>query len=139
MVSLDPVTGEMAMISFPRDMARLPTPGGGTFDGKINSLMSYADRHPDQYPEGGMAALTTEIGYLLGAKVDYYASVDLDGFRKLIDRVGGVTVDVTKAIDDPVYGGWDHARPDRLPPVGRAHLLDGETGARLRPQPQGGR
>lgn len=126
-VSLDPVTGEMAMISFPRDMSRLPMPGGGTYDGKINSIMSFADRHPDQYPQGGMAALTTEISYLLGVKVEYYASVDLDGFRKLIDRVGGVTVDVTTAIDDPGYGGWD--QPGRIGfklSTGR-HDLDGET------------
>jgi anionic cell wall polymer biosynthesis LytR-Cps2A-Psr (LCP) family protein len=34
----------------------------------------------------GMAALTDEIGFLLGSKIDYYASVDLDGFSRLIDR-----------------------------------------------------
>jgi LCP family protein required for cell wall assembly len=111
-LSLDPSTGELAMVSFPRDMARLPTPDGKMFPAKINSLMSYADRHIDQYPEGGMAALTNEIGYLLGARVDYYASVDLDGFSKLIDRVGGVTVDVTEAIDDPAYSGWK--QPGRI-------------------------
>jgi LCP family protein required for cell wall assembly len=126
-VSIDPTTGSMAMVSFPRDMARVPTPGGGRFDGKINSLMSYADARPGKYPGGGMAALTAEIGYLLGAKIDYYASVDLEGFQKLIDKVGGVTVNVTKAIDDPGYGGWD--TPGRIGfkiSVG-SHLLDGET------------
>jgi LCP family protein required for cell wall assembly len=126
-VSIDPETGDVAMISFPRDIARFPTPDGKTYQGKINSLMSYADRHQDKYPAGGMAALTAEIGYLLGAKVDYYASVDLDGFRKLIDRVGGVTVDVTTAINDPAYGGWD--QPGRIGfklSAGR-HTLDGET------------
>jgi LCP family protein required for cell wall assembly len=108
-------------------MARLPKPGGGTFAGKINSLMSYADRHRDQYPEGGMAALTAQVGYLLGAKVDYYASVDLDGFRKLIDRVGGVTVDVTKAIDDPAYGGWDTPGRIGFKLSAGKHELNGET------------
>jgi LCP family protein required for cell wall assembly len=126
-VSVDRATGEMAMISFPRDLARLPTPDGGHYEPKINSLMSYADRHPELYPEGGMAALTKQVGYLLGASVDYYASVDLAGFRKLVDRVGGVTVDVTAAIDDPAYGGWD--TPGRIGfklSAGR-HDLDGET------------
>jgi len=126
-VSVDPETGDMAMISFPRDLARLPMPGGGTFAPKINSLMTYADQRPSQYPDGGMAALTTEISYLLGAKVDYYASVDLDGFSRLIDKVGGVTVDVTTAINDPGYGGW--TEPGRIGfriSTGR-HTLDGET------------
>ncbi len=126
-VSVDPTTGAMAMVSFPRDMARVPTPDGGRYDGKINSLMTYADAHPDKYPGGGMVALSTEIGYLLGAKIDYYASVDLDGFQKLIDKVGGVTVDVTKAINDPAYGGWN--TPGKIGfkiSVGR-HTFDGAS------------
>ena len=126
-VSLDPATGQLAMISFPRDLARLPTPNGKSYDAKINSLMSFADRHPDQYPGGGMIALTTEISYLLGAKVDYYASVDLAGFSKLIDRVGGVTVDVTQAIDDPVYGGWTNPGKIGFHLTAGRHTLDGET------------
>ena len=84
-------------------------------------------RRPKQYPDGGMAALTDEIGFLLGSKIDYYASVDLDGFSRLIDRVGGVTVDVTTAINDPTYGGW--TTPGKIGfkiSVGR-HTLDGET------------
>ena len=126
-VSLDPTTGDLAMVSFPRDLARLPTPDGKTYTGKINSLMTYADKHKDEYPDGGMAALATQVGFLLGAPVDYYASVDLDGFRKLIDRVGGVTVNVQTAINDPAYGGWD--TPGRIGfrlSTGR-HTLDGET------------
>ena len=126
-VSLDPTTGDLAMVSFPRDLARLPTPDGKTYTGKINSLMTYADKHKDEYPEGGMAALASQVGFLLGAPVDYYASVDLDGFRKLIDRVGGVTVNVQTAINDPAYGGWD--TPGRIGfklSTGR-HTLDGET------------
>lgn len=126
-VSVDRETGDIAMISFPRDLARLPTPSGGTFKGKINSLMTYAERHPKEYPHGPMAALTDQIGYLLGSPVDYYAAVNLDGFKKLIDRIGGVTVDVTTAIDDPGYGGWE--QPGRIGfklSKGR-HNLDGET------------
>ena len=49
MVSLDPTTGDLAMVSFPRDLSRLPTPDGKMYTGKINSLMSYADKHKD-YP-----------------------------------------------------------------------------------------
>ncbi|MEO8437339.1 MAG: LCP family protein, partial [Chloroflexota bacterium] len=126
-VSLDPATGELAMISFPRDLSRLPTPSGGRYDGKINSLMTYAQKHPKEYPNGGMAALTEEIGFLLGAPVNFYASVDLDGFSKLIDRVGGVTVNVQTAFDDPYYGGW--TTPGRIGfklSTGQHHL-DGET------------
>ncbi len=125
--SLDPTTGNVAMVSFPRDLSRLPTPGGKPYMGKINSLMTYADKHPKEYPEGGMAALAKEVGYLLGAPVDYYASVDLDGFRKLIDRVGGVTVNVQTAINDPGYGGWDTPGKIGFKISTGKHTLDGET------------
>ena len=74
-----------------------------------------------------MAALTKEVGYLLGVPVDYYASVDLDGFRKLIDRVGGVTVNVQTAINDPVYGGWDTPGKIGFKISTGKHTLDGET------------
>ena len=126
-VSLDPTTGDVAMVSFPRDLARLPMPNGKKFGPKINSLVTYGDKHPDEYPMGGMAALTEQVGFLLGTKVDYYASVDLDGFRKLIDRVGGVTVNVQTAMNDPYYGGWDtRGRIGFRISTGK-HELDGET------------
>jgi polyisoprenyl-teichoic acid--peptidoglycan teichoic acid transferase len=126
-VSLDPTTGDLAMVSFPRDMSRLPMPNGKTYSGKINSLMTYADKHKDEYPEGGMAALAAEVGYLLGVPVDYYASVDLDGFRMLIDRVGGVTVNVQTAINDPYYGGWDTPGKIGFKISTGKHTLDGQT------------
>ena len=126
-VSLDPTTGDLAMVSFPRDMSRLPMPNGKTYSGKINSLMTYAAKHPKEYPEGGMMALTKEVGYLLGAPVDYYASVDLDGFRMLIDRVGGVTVNVQTAINDPYYGGWDTPGKIGFKISTGKHTLDGQT------------
>ena len=125
--SVDPTTGDVTMVSFPRDMSRLPMPNGKTYAGKINSLMTYGNQHRDEYPEGGMAALTKEVGYLLGVPVDYYASVDLDGFRKLIDRVGGVTVNVQTAIDDPFYGGWDTPGKIGFKISTGKHTLDGET------------
>ena len=125
-VSIDPTTGAIAMVSFPRDMSRIPTPDGGRYDGKINSLMGYADAHPSQYPDGGMAALTSEVSYLIGAKIDYYASVDLEGFSRLIDKVGGVTVNVTKAIHDPVYGGWTEPGKVGFDITVGKHTLDGE-------------
>jgi LCP family protein required for cell wall assembly len=126
-VSLDPTTGDLAMVSFPRDMSRLPMPNGKTYSGKINSLMTYADKHPKEYPDGGMATLTKEVGFLLGAPVDYYASVDLDGFRMLIDRVGGVKVNVQTAINDPFYGGWDTPGKIGFRISTGPHTLDGPT------------
>jgi LCP family protein required for cell wall assembly len=124
--SIDPVSGDVALISFPRDIARFPTPDGGTFKGKINSLMTYANNHPKQYPQGGLATLVEELGYLLGAPVNYYAAVDLDGFGRLIDAVGGITVNNPRAINDPTYTGWKDGHSGFRLSAGK-HKLNGET------------
>jgi len=125
-VSVDPDTGEVSMVSFPRDIARFPQPDGSTFKGKINSLMTFAAKHPDQYPKGGLPTLIDDLGYLLGVPIHYYAAVDLAGFARLIDAVGGVDVNNPKAINDPGYGGWTNGKVGFRLSAGNHHL-DGET------------
>jgi LCP family protein required for cell wall assembly len=110
-VSLDTATGKLAMISFPRDIAGFKLWDGRTFTGKLNSLMSYAQANPKEFPLGGINTVVKELSYLLGIPVDYYAAVNLPGFTKLVDAAGGVTVYNGTAIDDPSYGGWTDKRP----------------------------
>ena len=102
-VSVDPATSAVVMVSMPRDTARFPMFNGGVYDGKLNSLMSRAIANPSQYPEGGLGTLSHEISYLVGIPIQYVAYINLGGFGKLIDVVGGVDVVVTKAIDDNFY------------------------------------
>ena len=125
-VSLDPLTGDASMVSFPRDIARFTLSTGQLYTDKINSLMTAANKDPVTYPDGGLPTLIHELGYLLGIPIHYYAAVDLAGFAKLIDTVGGVTVDNPRAINDPAYGGWTDGRVGfRLTPG--VHHLDGQT------------
>jgi LCP family protein required for cell wall assembly len=126
LVSVDPDDGKVAMLSFPRDISNFPLYGGGTFTGKINSLMTYARLHPDQFPDGALPTLAQEVGYLAGIPVQYFAAVNLEGFQKMIDLVGGVDVDNPKAINDPVYDWFDGTHGFHLK-AGRVHL-DGRIG-----------
>lgn len=125
-VSVDPDTGHVAMISFPRDIARFKLSNGGVFTGKINSLMVEADKNPTLYPGGGLPTVIRELGFLLGVPIQYYAAVDLEGFARLIDAVGGVTIDNPRAINDPSYGGWSDGRVGFHLSAG-VHKLNGET------------
>jgi LCP family protein required for cell wall assembly len=125
--SIDPVTQKVAMVSFPRDIANFPLYNGGRYTDKINSLMSYAGKHKDRFPDGPVNTLTKELGYLVGAPIHYYAAVDLDGFRRLIDKVGGVDIDNPRAINDPVYGGWTDKRPIGFSLSAGLHHLDGQS------------
>ena len=123
--TIDPVTHNVAMVSFPRDISNFPLWKGGRFSGKINSLMTYAADHKNEFPDGPLPSLIKELGYLVGAPIHYYAAVDLDGFRRLIDKVGGVDIVNPRAINDPDYGGWTDKRPIGFTLSAGVHHLDG--------------
>jgi len=55
------------------------------------------------YNVGGTARLSREVSRMLGIPVDFYITVDLDGFAALVDAIGGVTFDVPIDMnyDDP--------------------------------------
>lgn len=112
-VSLDPVGNTVSMISLPRDIVGVPLGNGDTFGPKLNSLMSYADRHPRDFPAGGMRTLEDAVGAMLGIPIHYYARIDFVGFVELIDSVGGVDIDVAHGFYDPKYDGLG-VNPDKV-------------------------
>ena len=103
LVSLDPSGSRSAMVSVPRDLYGVPLPDGRPFNAKLNSLMSYANARPDEFPLGGVGTLKATIGKLLGLQVHYFAAINLLGFKKTVDLIGGVDVTVDRAINDPTY------------------------------------
>ncbi len=105
-VSLDPVGHTVSMVSLPRDIVNIPLGNGDIYGPKLNSLMSYADRHPDEFPKGGMTTLEDAVGALLGIPISYYARLDFKGFVHMVDSVGGVDIKVKKDLDDPGYDGY---------------------------------
>jgi LCP family protein required for cell wall assembly len=125
-LTIDPTTGKSAMISFPRDIAQFPLWDGRTFNGKINSLMTFARNHPADFPDGPLPTLIKELGFLLGTPIHYYAAVDLGGFVKLIDAVGGITVTVERPIADGLYD-WLDGSPRGFFLGSGPQTLDGRT------------
>nr|BBH94478.1 hypothetical protein KTA_26770 [Thermogemmatispora argillosa] len=89
-VTIDPATHSVGMLSIPRDFW-LPIPGVGM--GKLDEAYGY----------GGVALSRATIHADFGIPIDYYAWVGLDGFVKVIDTVGGVDVDVMHPITDDTY------------------------------------
>jgi LCP family protein required for cell wall assembly len=139
-VSVDPVTKQVAMFSLPRDTVDVPVPAGPaqrlfgrTYGGKINSFYSQVRNRADLFPgtnrTRGYNGLKAIIGELYGLDIRWFVEVNFDGFRKVIDAVGGVTVNVqVPVVDDrfPVGGG----RLIRLYiPSGLQHM-DGRTALR---------
>jgi LCP family protein required for cell wall assembly len=74
---------------------------------------------------GGPGLLERTVADLVGQPVDFYVRVNFDGFRQVIDRIGGVDVDVPRAIDDPTYPDHAYGYDPLYIPAGRVHM-DGE-------------
>ena len=103
--SLDPIAGVVSMVSVPRDLVDTPLPDGRIFRPKVNSLVSYVNRYPAKFPgaTSGQGVLAAALGTLLNVHVDGWAQVNLPGFVKVIDAIGGVDVTVRSALCDYRY------------------------------------
>ncbi len=113
LLSVDVETGRAAMFGFPRNMTGAPLPKesagavpGGRYPGLLNSLYVYANAHPAQFPGGknrGFRAIGGAIQKLAGVQLDGIAVVNLNGFVRLVDAVGGVTITIPRALHDDRY------------------------------------
>ena len=113
-VSIDPVTKQVAMFSLPRDTVDVPVPAGparslwgSAYRNKINSFFINNRRRSDVWPGNdrtrGYNALKAVIGELYGIDIKYFVEVNFDGFRKVVDAVGGVTVNVQIPVSDDAF------------------------------------
>ena len=89
-VTVDTKTKEVAMLSIPRD-TRVKIPGK-SWD-KINHAYAF----------GGEKLSQQAVESLLGIKIDHHIEINIAGFKKIIDAIGGVTIDVEKRMyyNDP--------------------------------------
>jgi LCP family protein required for cell wall assembly len=121
--SIDPTGRDMALISFPREISDFPLVGGGTYRGRINTFMDHVLTHPKEFKDRPVTELVNELSFLLGTPIRYYAAVDLQGFRNIVDAAGGVTITTDRRIDDPTYEWSDGTHGFALP--AGTHTLDG--------------
>lgn len=65
------------------------------------------------------------VGGILGKEITHYVLIDFDGFRRLIDAVGGIDIDVPKRLYDAAYPtrNWGYTVVDI--PAGLQHF-DGD-------------
>jgi LCP family protein required for cell wall assembly len=111
-VSFDPKTNSVQMISVPRDSASFPFYFGGVDSPtvKINSIPTYVRHGWIKSPDSPYLTLVKEVSYLVGIPINYYAVMDLNGFVKMIDTVGGIDVTNPAAISDGTYD-WLNGAP----------------------------
>jgi LCP family protein required for cell wall assembly len=90
-----PGSGQVTLISIPRDLyVYIPNVGMD----RLNAAYEYGEIH--QYPGGGDALLKDTLLYNLGVRIDHLAIVDFDGFRSMVDTLGGLDMPVFCAYTD---------------------------------------
>jgi len=84
-----PKEGQVSLISIPRDLwVYIPDWGNQRINTAYQRGVSYG------YPGGGPGLLKDTILYNLGVRIDHTAMVEFDGFRHIIDTLGGIDVPV---------------------------------------------
>jgi LCP family protein required for cell wall assembly len=137
-VSIDPVTKQVAMFSLPRDTKNVPIPPGparsvwgATYGNKINSFYANNRGRSDLWPgkdsTRGYNALKSVLGYFYGLDIKYFVKVNFDGFKNVVDAMGGVTVNVQVPVVDDAYP-MGHATNFRLYiPSGLQHMTGSQA------------
>jgi LCP family protein required for cell wall assembly len=136
--SIDPTTKQVAMFSLPRDSFGIPMPNGPlrnafgpTYLHKINSFFTAIRNRPDLVAgtsrTRGFNGLKVVLGNLYGLDIKYFVEVNFDGFKQLVDALGGVTINVQVPVVDNQYPS-DTGRTARVYiPAGIQHMTGAQA------------
>lgn len=111
-VSLNPKDGYVSAISFPRDLF-VQIPGMG--ENRINTA----------FPRGGFDLLADTFEMNFGVRPDQYILVDFNGFKSVINNLGGINVQAAKNLTDSC-AKWINASGQCSVGPGLVHM-DGEV------------
>jgi LCP family protein required for cell wall assembly len=102
-MTVDPSTHSARGLAMPRDLwVDIPTPNGGTVKERINA--AYVLGETRNYPGGGAATARATVEKLLDIKIQYHVLIDFEGFKQVIDLLGGIDVEVpSPGVNDPTY------------------------------------
>jgi LCP family protein required for cell wall assembly len=115
----------LLMMSLPRDLlVDMPAPLKG--QGKINAVHSLAEQQKER-TGGGPVMLKKAVEEVTGQTVHYWVRIDFVGFEKLVDSVGGVTIEVPKDIYDQYFPADNLIDHNPFYIKAGTHILDGET------------
>jgi len=122
-ITINPQMGSAGIMSIPRDLVmRAPVLNRIV---KINTL--YGLGEINRFPGGGAGYLRDSVSELIGYPVDYYVKVNFEGFKQVVDLIGGIDIDVPKEIYDDQYPNdtYGYEPPVHFLP-GLQHM-DGDT------------
>jgi LCP family protein required for cell wall assembly len=103
----DPQGDTISMLSFPRDLiVEVRCPNGGRSLARINAAYSFC----------GVEGTVDTVKALTGLPIHYIITVNFDGFRKVVDRLNGVWIDVDRRyFNNNKDGGENYAEINLWP------------------------
>ena len=102
LASIRPSDNKVALLSIPRDLI-VPLDNFGWR--KINAANAYGEM---QEKGNGPELARTTIENIFGIEIPYYVRIDFNGFKDIIDDVGGVELYVEKSFTDNSYPTEDY-------------------------------
>jgi LCP family protein required for cell wall assembly len=106
---------------------------GSVYSGKINAWWTNIHRRTDLFPGSvkngtvGYNGLKAIMGYLYGLDIKYFVEVNFDGFKKVVDVMGGVTVNVQVPVSDDRFPSVDGGLRRVYIPSGIQHMDGAEA------------
>ncbi|MEQ4206874.1 LCP family protein [Actinopolymorpha sp. B9G3] len=116
LASIDTHTGDTVLFSVPRNLQKVPFPTGSALaqaypngfqapgDVEEQLLTEVYESVPEAHPglvkaaDPGAVAVKQAVSGALAIPVDYYVLVNLKGFERLIDALGGLTLNVNERV-----------------------------------------
>lgn len=95
LLRLDPATGNASVVSFPRDLW-LDVPGAGE--------MKLSESFQVGGPQQGVRYVTETITQTFDVDINHVVVIDFEGFREVVDAIGGVPVWFPYAAQAPSTG-----------------------------------
>ncbi len=123
LVAVRPDEPRISLLSIPRDLY-VHVPGRG--EGRINTAHFWGENEAEG--KGPVLAMQT-VAQNFGVPVHHYVRLDFDGFRAMVDGVGGIDIVVEEPIVDNAYPTEDYGTTRIEIPAGPQHM-DGETALR---------
>jgi len=119
--SVDPTQRKVRVLSIPRDLW-VEIPGHG--ENRINSAYFYGEF--DGALGGGPGLMMATIEHNFGLTTDYYGTLNFQCFERIVDILGGITVDVPEEVRDDQYPDDSYGYMEIYIPAGRQQM-DGVT------------
>lgn len=137
LVTVDANTGQIAIVGIPRNLYNAPFVKGSPmrdewpdgFNCGDECLFAYiypwAEKRPELYPDAvaagstpGIEAMRDSVEAITGIPIQFYVLIDMNGFRRLIDALGGIDIMIEETVNVCVVG---EPITDSFPP-GATHL-----------------